>query len=144
MVCAPTSAGKTVVAFTFFRNREGRLVYTAPTKALVGEKARELKAVYGSVDIRTGDVIEEFKPVRSKVVVATYENLALALRNGAPWTQDLSAVVVDEVHAILGNRGQVVEEIITELLLRGIDLLALSATVPGPTGWRGGSKRSSS
>ena len=134
LVCAPTSAGKTVVAFTFFRNREGRLVYTAPTKALVGEKARELKAVYGSVDIRTGDVIEEFKPVRSKVVVATYENLALALRNGAPWTQDLSAVVVDEVHAILGNRGQVVEEIITELLLRGIDLLALSATVPGADG----------
>ncbi|RTZ70605.1 MAG: DEAD/DEAH box helicase [Aquificaceae bacterium] len=131
LVSAPTSAGKTVVAFTFFRNREGRLVYTAPTKSLVSEKAKELKAIYGSVDIRTGDVIEEFKPVRSKVVVSTYENLALALRNGAPWTQDLNAVVVDEIHAILGNRGQVVEEIITELLLRDVDILALSATIPG-------------
>jgi len=131
LVSAPTSAGKTVVAFTFFRNREGRLVYTAPTKSLVSEKAKELKAIYGSVDIRTGDVIEEFKPVRSKVVVSTYENLALALRNGAPWTQDLNAVVVDEIHAILGNRGQVVEEIITELLLKDVDILALSATIPG-------------
>jgi len=131
LVSAPTSAGKTVVAFTFFKNREGRLVYTAPTKSLVSEKAKELKALYGSVDIRTGDVIEEFKPVRSKVVVSTYENLVLALRNGASWTRDLRAVVVDEIHAILGNRGQVVEEIITELLLRDVDILALSATIPG-------------
>jgi len=131
IVSAPTSAGKTGIALIFFHNRGGRLVYTAPTKALVAEKARELKAIFGEVDIRTGDVIEEFKPVRSRVVVSTYENLALALRNGAPWTSDIEAVVVDEVHSILGNRGQVVEEIITELLLEGVDILALSATVPG-------------
>ncbi|HIC09284.1 MAG TPA: DEAD/DEAH box helicase [Aquificales bacterium] len=131
LVSAPTSAGKTGIALIFFHNRSGRIVYTAPTKALVGEKARELKAIFGEVDIRTGDVIEEFKPVRSRVVVSTYENLALAFRNDAPWTTDIEAVVVDEVHALLGNRGLVVEEIITELLLRGIDTLALSATVPG-------------
>ena len=131
LVSAPTSAGKTGIALIFFQNREGRLVYTAPTKALVSEKAKELKAIYKKVDIRTGDVIEEFKPVRAKVVVSTYENLALAFRNNAPWTVDISAVVVDEVHALMGSRGSVVEEIITELLLRNVDLLALSATVPG-------------
>ena len=132
LVSAPTSAGKTGIALIFFhRHPEGRLVYTAPTKALVAEKAKELKAIFGKVDIRTGDVIEEFKPVSSRIVVSTYENLALALRNRAPWTADISAVVVDEVHALLSNRGQVVEEIITELLLEGIDILALSATVPG-------------
>ena len=131
LVSAPTSAGKTGIALIFFYNRSGRIVYTAPTKALVGEKARELKAIFGEVDIRTGDVIEEFKPVRSRVVVSTYENLALAFRNNAPWTANIEAVVVDEVHAMLGNRGLVVEEIITELLLRSIDTLALSATVPG-------------
>ena len=132
LVSAPTSAGKTGIALIFFhRHPSGRLVYTAPTKALVAEKAKELKAIFGRVDIRTGDVIEEFKPVSSRVVVSTYENLALALRNRAPWTADISAVVVDEVHALLSNRGQVVEEIITELLLEGIDILALSATVPG-------------
>ncbi len=131
LVSAPTSAGKTGVALLFFKNRKGRLVYTAPTKALVTEKAAELKRIFGKVDIRTGDVIEEFKPVTSRVVVATYENLALAMRNNAPWVEDLEGVVVDEVHAILGNRGQVVEEVITNLLGRGVDLLTLSATVPG-------------
>ncbi len=131
LISAPTSAGKTGVALLFFRNRKGRLVYAAPTKALVSEKAKELKSVFGKVDVRTGDVIEEFKPVSSRVVVATYENLALALRNKAPWTEDIEAVVVDEVHSLMGSRGQVVEEVITALLKEGIDLLALSATVPG-------------
>jgi helicase len=105
LVSAPTSAGKTGIAFIFFHNRSGRLVYTAPTKALVYEKARELRSLFGKVDIRTGDVIEEFKPVRSRVVVSTYENLALALRNKSPWSEDISAVVIDEIHALLGNRG---------------------------------------
>ena len=138
LVSAPTSAGKTGVALIFFKNRKGRLVYTAPTKALVAEKAVELKRIFGKVDIRTGDVIEEFKPVTSRVVVATYENLALAMRNAAPWTLDIGAVVIDEVHSILGSRGQIVEEVITNLLNRGIDLLTLSATVPGAeklAGW---------
>ncbi len=131
LISAPTSAGKTGIALIFFHNREGRIVYTAPTKALVSEKAKELKRIYGKVDIRTGDVIEEFKPVRSRVVVATYENLVLALRNNAPWTNDIEAVVVDEVHSLMGNRGTVVEELITSLKLRGVDILALSATIPG-------------
>ncbi len=131
LVAAPTSAGKTGIALLFFRNRTGRLVYTAPTKALVSEKAKELRRIFGKVDVRTGDVIEEFKPVSSRVVVSTYENFALSLRNRAPWTEEVEAVVVDEVHAILGSRGQVVEEVIAELLDRKIDLLTLSATVPG-------------
>jgi len=131
LVSAPTSAGKTGVAVLFFRKRKGRLVYAAPTKALVAEKARELKKLYGKVSIRTGDAIEEFKPVNSQVVVATYENLALALRNRAPWTEDLEAVVVDEVHSLVGGRGQTVEEVVTALKRAGVDLLALSATIPG-------------
>jgi len=98
---------------------------------LVNEKAKELKKLFGQVDIRTGDVIEEFKPVKSRVVVSTYENLALALRNNAPWIADLEAVVIDEIHALLGNRGIVLEELITELLSRDVDILGLSATLPG-------------
>lgn len=131
LVSAPTSAGKTGIALLFFQNRSGRIVYTAPTKALVYEKAKELKSIFGEVDIRTGDIIEDFKPIRSRVIVSTYENLALAFRNNASWSGDIEAVVIDEVHAILGNRGLIVEEILTELLLRDIDVLALSATVPG-------------
>ena len=132
LVAAPTSAGKTGVAVIFFQNRTGRLVYTAPTKALVTEKAKELKKIFGEdVDIRTGDVIEEFKPVKSRIVVSTYENLTLALRNAAAWVEDIEAVVIDEVHSLMGSRGAVVEELITALKGKSVDLLALSATIPG-------------
>ena len=131
LVAAPTSAGKSGIAYIFLHNRKGRLAYTAPTKALVSEKAKELRKLFGKVDIRTGEVIEEFKPVTSQVVVSTYENLALAIRNSAPWVEDVEAVVIDEVHALLGNRGQVLEEVITELLTRKVEILGLSATLPG-------------
>ena len=138
VVAAPTSAGKSGIAYIFLHNRKGRVVYAAPTKALVSEKAKELKKLFGKVDIRTGEVIEEFKPVRSQIVVSTYENLALAIRNQSPWFEDVEAVVIDEIHALLGNRGQILEEVIAELLSQQIDILGLSATLPGAdklAGW---------
>ena len=51
LVAAPTSAGKSGIAYIFLHNRKGRLVYTAPTKALVSEKAKELRKLFGKVDI---------------------------------------------------------------------------------------------
>ncbi len=131
LVTAPTSAGKSLIAFMFMR-REGVRVYTAPTKALVYEKAVELRNLFQKkIDVRTGDIIELYRRPRSDVVVATYENLALALRNGLPWVSEAVCVVVDEIHQLMGGRGWVLEEIVTCLLERGIDLLGLSATLPG-------------
>ncbi len=132
LISAPTSAGKSLIAFMFIRNREGRRIYTAPTKSLVYEKVVELRKLLGrKIDVRTGDIIEAYKPVTSDVVVATYENLALALRNRLPWVDEVSAVVIDEVHHLMGSRGWVLEEMITYLLDTGAEILGLSATLPG-------------
>lgn len=131
LVTAPTSAGKSLIAFLFMR-REGVRIYTAPTKALVYEKAVELRNLFRKrIDVRTGDIIELYRGPRSDVVVATYENLALALRNSLPWASEAVCVVVDEIHQLMGGRGWVLEEVVTCLLERGIDLLGLSATLPG-------------
>ncbi|MGB9874183.1 MAG: DEAD/DEAH box helicase, partial [Hydrogenobacter sp.] len=128
LVCAPTSAGKSLIAYLFMRNKEGRKVYTAPTKALVYEKAVELRRYY-SVDVRTGDsILESYKRVKGEVVVSTYENLVYALRNSAEWVQEISCIVFDEIHQL--TKRWILEEAIAYALDRDIKLLGLSATLP--------------
>ncbi len=131
LIASPTSSGKSLIAYLFMRNFEGRVVYTAPTKALVKEKAVEFRSYYGkSVEMRTGDsVLESYKDVKAKVVVSTYENLAYAFRNSARWLKEVEAVVIDEVHQI-GKRWML-EEIITACKKTGLAMLCLSATLPG-------------
>ncbi|NPB07155.1 MAG: DEAD/DEAH box helicase [Aquificae bacterium] len=132
LVSAPTSAGKSLTAFLFLREKKGPKVFTAPTRALVYEKARELSKLFGlRADVRTGEVVELFKGVKSELVVATYESLALALRNKAPWAVEAGGVVVDEVHQLMGSRGWVLEELLAFLLEQGTPVLGLSATLPG-------------
>ncbi|MFN3947438.1 MAG: DEAD/DEAH box helicase, partial [Aquificaceae bacterium] len=132
LVASPTSSGKSLTAYLFMKNFKGRLIYTAPTKALVKEKFMEFKEYYSpkEVEIRTGEtVLESFKESKAKVIVSTYEHLAYALRNRVSWIGELSALVIDEVHQI--SKRWILEEIITYCLREGIPMLCLSATLPG-------------
>ncbi len=132
LITAPTSAGKSLIAYLFMKDKGGRKIYTAPTKSLVYEKIKELRKLFGKrIEVRTGDIIELFKSAKSDVVVATYENLALALRNRVPWVMDAESVVIDEIQHLMSSRGWALEEIITYLLDRDLEILGLSATLPG-------------
>ena len=132
LVTAPTSAGKSLIAFMFMKDKKGRKIYTAPTKSLVYEKAVELRKLFGKkVDMRTGDIIELYRKEHSDILVSTYENLALALRNKLPWATEAESIVIDEIHHLIGSRGWVLEEIVTHLIERGVEMLGLSATLPG-------------
>ena len=132
LISAPTSAGKSLTAYLFLKNKEGRKIFTAPTRSLVYEKAKELRTLFKKrVEIRTGEVFEVFKSVRSEIIVATYESLALALRNRVNWIEEAKGVVIDEIHQLMSNRGWVLEEILTFLLERNYEVLGLSATLPG-------------
>ncbi len=130
LVCAPTSAGKSLLAYIFMKDKPGRKVYVAPLRALVQEKTVEFKELFGNrVDMRTGEsILEQFKPIRGEVLVTTYENLILAFRNNADWIQDTSCIIFDEIHQLVKNWS--VEEAIIYALDLGIDILGLSATLP--------------
>jgi len=129
VVVAPTSAGKSLLAYLFMRRHKGKAVYCAPTKALVEEKGAEFRHYYRRVGVRTGDnIIENLKEKKHDVVVAVYESLANGFRNKAEWLSDVSCVVLDEVHHIRSK--WVIEEIIAYLKTEGVPVLALSATLP--------------
>lgn len=133
LVCAPTSAGKSLIAYLFMKDKKGRKVYIAPTKSLVYEKALEFKKYYKNVDVRTGDrLLENYKELTGDVVVSTYENLAYAFRNRSSWVENMHCLVVDEVHQMV--KRWVLEEVITYALKRDIPILGLSATLPDARG----------
>lgn len=132
LVAAPTGSGKTTVAeFAVAlarRERNERIFYTAPIKALSNQKFRELCAEYGDAEVGllTGDVnIRGDAPI----VVMTTEVLRNMIYAESDALHDLAFVVLDEVH-YLGDkyRGAVWEEIILHLP-QSVRLVSLSATV---------------
>lgn len=132
LVAAPTGSGKTTVAeFAVAlarRERDARIFYTAPIKALSNQKFRELCDAYGDdqVGLLTGDVnLRGDAPI----VVMTTEVLRNMIYAESAALTELAFVVLDEVH-YLGDRfrGAVWEEIILHLP-RHVRLVSLSATV---------------
>lgn len=131
LVAAPTGAGKTVVGeFAIFRalNSGTKCFYTTPIKALSNQKFAELVDRYGSdqVGLLTGDnSINGDAPV----VVMTTEVLRNMLYAGSSTLNNLSFVVMDEVHYLADrSRGAVWEEVIIHLP-ESVTIIALSATV---------------
>lgn len=136
VVCAPTGSGKTLIGeYAIYRalDRQRRVFYTTPLKALSNQKLRDFREQFGTenVGLLTGDVaINRDAPV----VVMTAEifrNMLYGTRIGEVGTslQDVEAVVLDECHYMNDRqRGTVWEESIIYCPPE-IQLLALSATV---------------
>ena len=146
LVAAPTGSGKTTIAeFAVFlarRERNARIIYTAPIKALSNQKFHELCAQYGEdeVGLLTGDVnlrgdapivVMTTEVLRNMIYADGVETPVAGEAAGARVGRlaDLDFVVLDEVH-FLGDRfrGAVWEEIILHLP-RHVRLVGLSATV---------------
>jgi len=131
IVAAPTGSGKTVVAEHGIERalaQRGRAFYTAPIKALSNQKFRDLVARHGqaTVGLLTGDnAINGDAPV----VVMTTEVLRNMIYGRRRGLDDLSVVVLDEVHFLQDTyRGPVWEEVIIHLP-HHVQLVCLSATV---------------
>ena len=131
LVCAPTGSGKTVVgefAVHLALERGGACFYTTPIKALSNQKFHDLVARYGEdkVGLLTGDVsINGDAPV----VVMTTEVLRNMVYAGSDRLDNLTHVVMDEVHFLADpSRGPVWEEVILNLD-PSVVLVSLSATV---------------
>ena len=131
LVAAPTGSGKTLIAeyaIEHARAAGGKAFYTTPLKALSNQKYGDLVREYGadSVGLLTGDnSINGDAPV----VVMTTEVLRNMIYAASPALDDLSVVVLDEVHYLQDRyRGPVWEEVIVHLDT-AVRLVCLSATV---------------
>ncbi|HEX3679146.1 MAG TPA: DEAD/DEAH box helicase, partial [Galbitalea sp.] len=132
LVAAPTGAGKTIVAefaiFLAMQERQDKVFYTAPMKALSNQKFQELVAEYGpdEVGLLTGDTNINSS---ARVVVMTTEVLRNMLYADSNLLTNLSHVIMDEVHYLADRfRGAVWEEVIIHLP-QAVRLVSLSATV---------------
>lgn len=155
LVTAKTGSGKTLVGEYQIHHslKKGkRVFYTTPIKSLSNQKFHDLKEMFPSVGIMTGDI--KFMP-QADIVIMTTEILRNLLFKQGTSTEhvgitanlslnNLDAVVFDEVHYINDpDRGKVWEECLT-LLPREINLVLLSATIANPekfAGWLGDIKQ---
>ncbi|GAO16194.1 uncharacterized protein UV8b_05594 [Ustilaginoidea virens] len=130
LVSAHTSAGKTVVAeyaIAQCLQRNQRVIYTSPIKALSNQKYRDFEAIFGDVGLMTGDVT--INPTASCLVMTT-EILRSMLYRGSEIMREVAWVVFDEIHYMRDKtRGVVWEETII-MLPDKVRYVFLSATIP--------------
>lgn len=143
LVTAKTGSGKTMVGEYLIHHclKKGqRVFYTTPIKSLSNQKFHDLKQIFPSVGIMTGDI--KYRP-DADVLIMTTEILRNLLYKEGTVTQNLGltgqinldrlgGVVFDEVHYINDReRGKVWEE--TMILLKPeIQQVLLSATIDRP------------
>ncbi|HDD43136.1 MAG TPA: DEAD/DEAH box helicase [Nitrososphaeria archaeon] len=141
VLATPTASGKTAIALMAASNhlaRGGKVLYLVPLRALASEKIEDCRKLLCrrtdfKAAISTGDY-DSSDPWLADydVIVATNEKADSLLRHNAPWMNDLSLVIFDELH-LLGepDRGPTLEMVITKLRRRLPDaqLIGLSATI---------------
>jgi len=143
LVTAKTGSGKTLVGEYLIHHclKKGqRVFYTTPIKSLSNQKFHDLKQMFPSVGIMTGDI--KYRP-DAQILVMTTEILRNLLYKQGTQTQslgltaqisldNLGGVVFDEVHYINDReRGKVWEETMI-LLDPKVQQVLLSATIDKP------------
>lgn len=136
VVCAPTGAGKTVIAqHAIHRALENgtRIFYTTPLKALSNQKFYDFSEKYGSdkVGLLTGDTSINRNAQIVIMTTEVFRNMLYGTNFGAVADnmKDVRYVVLDEVHYMNDEqRGTVWEESII-YCPTNVQIIALSATV---------------
>lgn len=143
LVTAKTGSGKTMVGEYLIHHclKKGqRVFYTTPIKSLSNQKFHDLKQIFPSVGIMTGDI--KYRPDADVLIMTTEILRNLLYKDGTATQQlgltgqitleNLGGVVFDEVHYINDReRGKVWEE--TMILLKPeIQQVLLSATIDHP------------
>lgn len=136
VVCAPTGAGKTVIAqsaINFALENGQRIFYTTPLKALSNQKYNDFAKIYGSdiTGLLTGDTTINRDAQIVIMTTEVFRNMLYGTTFGSikDNLKDVKYVVLDEVHYMNDeDRGTVWEESII-YCPTDIQIIALSATV---------------
>ncbi len=146
VLASPTASGKTLIAelcaLKQISEKNGKIIYLTPLRALANEKFEEFKK-YASIrkidgrrvriGISTGD-FDSSDPwlERYDIIITTNEKADSLLRHRAKWMDEISLVVADEVHLLNdAERGPTLEVVLARLMQISPDMqiLALSATI---------------
>ncbi|SFM17028.1 ATP-dependent DNA helicase [Methanolobus profundi] len=147
LAAIPTASGKTLLAELAMLkaiSKGGKALYIVPLRALASEKFDRFRS-FSSVSVKpgenrglrvgisTGDFESRDEWLGSNdIIVATSEKTDSLLRNETSWMQEITTIVVDEVHLLdSANRGPTLEVTLTKLmkLNPNCQIIALSATV---------------
>jgi superfamily II RNA helicase len=139
ITCAPTGAGKTVIAKQAIKMalaENKKVFYTAPLKALINQKFDEFSKEFGGekVGIITGDTNRNRDAQIIVMTTEIYRNMLYGTTFGSidPFLKELKYLIFDEFHYINdSSRGTVWEESVI-YSPKDIQLIALSATINNP------------
>lgn len=144
LAAIPTASGKTLLAELAMLksiSNGGKALYIVPLRALASEKFERFRSFSQillknggvRVGISTGDFESRDEWLGSNdIIVATSEKTDSLLRNETAWMQEITTIIVDEVHLLdSASRGPTLEVTLTKLmkLNPGCQIIALSATV---------------
>jgi helicase len=146
VLASPTASGKTLIAeltgLKHVLERNGKVVYLTPLRALANEKYEEFKKYTVlrkkdgkrvTVGISTGDYDSKDPWLqRNDIIITTNEKADSLLRHRAKWMDEITLVVADEVHLLNeAERGPTLEIVLARLTQINPDtqILALSATI---------------
>ncbi|KAJ1733569.1 activating signal cointegrator 1 complex subunit 3 [Coemansia biformis] len=128
LVGAPTGSGKTVAAElamwrAFREHPRQKVVYIAPLKALVKERmadwGRRMVGPMGRTIVElTGDVTPDVSAIRrADIIVTTPEKWDGVSRSwrARDYVTSVSLVIIDEIHLLGGDRGPVLEVIVSRM-----------------------------
>jgi len=145
LVAIPTASGKTLIAEMAMHSHiaaRGKCLYIVPLKALASEKFDEFGNKGVRVGISTGDLDRRDDMLgRNDIIVATSEKVDSLLRNNARWINEITLIVIDEIHLIDSDgRGPTLEVVIAKMRCRNptMQVIGLSATIGNPkmlAGW---------
>ncbi|ACX73023.1 DEAD/DEAH box helicase domain protein [Methanocaldococcus vulcanius M7] len=146
IISIPTASGKTLIGEIALINhllddnltptgRKG--IFIVPLKALASEKYEEFKNKYEKFGLRIalsiGDYDEEEDLSKYDLIITTAEKLDSLWRHKISWIDDVSVVIVDEIHLINDEtRGGTLEILLTKLKEYNIQIIGLSATIGNP------------
>jgi len=146
IISIPTASGKTLIGEIALINhllddnltptgRKG--IFIVPLKALASEKYEEFKNKYEKFGLRValsiGDYDEEEDLSKYDLIITTAEKLDSLWRHKISWIDDVSVVIVDEIHLINDEtRGGTLEILLTKLKEYNIQIIGLSATIGNP------------
>ncbi|KAG2182998.1 hypothetical protein INT44_005979, partial [Umbelopsis vinacea] len=135
LVGAPTGSGKTIAAelsmWAAFRDHPGsKVVYIAPMKALVRERVADWnKRVTRQTNKKlvelTGDVTPDMKTIEEADIIITtpekWDGISRSWQTRG-YVQKVSCVIIDEIHLLGGDRGPILEVIVSRMNYIGSQL----------------------